>query len=169
MSLGSIKGSTQDTSGGTPVATVVNEDDSTKAVQAVAPVGSKSTWVSIPRTGITAADAPTGGDMTTTGFAGSAGANLGDVGNALTADVRATCGTAGATLTGRLALYDGSNNFLAMSESLSFTSDGTLRLGNAAGDFISQRLLVDLGHARKVRFFADSVSAGTWAVYVRPI
>lgn len=169
MSLSSIKSSTQDASGGTPVAIVVNEDAAGNAVQASCLVGSKSTWAEVSRTGITAADAPTGGNLTTTGFAGSAGANLGDCGNAMTLALRATCGTASATLTGRVVFYDGSNAAIALSEPISFASDPTLRLGNAAGDFVAPRVLVDAGQARKFRFFVDAVSAGTWAVYARPI
>jgi hypothetical protein len=107
--------------------------------------------------------------MTTTGFAGSAGANLIDKGNALNLAVRATCGTASATLVGRIALYDGSNNCIGMTRSIVFTSDPTLRLGNATGDFVAPVDMVDGNQARKCRFFVDQVSAGTWAIYVRPV
>jgi hypothetical protein len=169
VALSSVKTSTQDTSTGTPVAIIVNEDDSTKPIQANAIVGNKSTYSEVSRTGLTAADAPTGGDLTTGGFAGSAGANLGDCGNALALACRATCGTASKTLSGRLIFYDSSNNALGVSESMSFASDSTLRLGNASGDFVCPRVLIDAGQARKFRFFVDSVSGGTWAVYVRPI
>ncbi len=169
MSLSSIKASTQDGTSGTPVATIVNEDSGSVALQANCLVGNKTTYSELSRTGLTAADAPTGGNLTTTGFAGTAGANLGDCGNALTLACRATCDTASATLTGRIVFYDGSNNAIGLSESISFTSDGTLRLGNATGDFVTPRVLVDAGQARKFRFKVDSVSAGTWAVYVRPI
>jgi hypothetical protein len=169
MALSSIKASTQDASAGTPVATATNEDDSTKALQATVPVGNKSSWSETARTGLTAADAPTGGDMTTTGFAGTSGANLFDCGNALSCSARATCDTASATLAGRLALYDGSNNCLGLSELLTFTSDATRRLGNATGDFVAQRYLADLGAARKARFFVEAVSAGTWAVKCQPV
>lgn len=165
------RASAQDPTTGTPVAQGTNElgGSPTPIIQTMIGEGNKSTYSEDSRTGITAADAPTGGDMTTTGFAGSSGANLTDVYNALTAAIRATCDTASAVLTGRLALYDGSNNCISMSEPVSFTADPTLRLGNATGDFVSPRVLVDLGQARKVRFFVDSVSAGTWAVYVRPV
>lgn len=169
MSLSSIKASTQDGTAGTPVATAVNEDSGTNAIQAVASVGNKTTYAEVSRTGLTGADAPAGGDLTTTGFAGTSGANLGDAGNALSASVRATCNTAGATLTGRLVFYDGSNAALGYGPALTFTADGTLRLGNASGDFVGQRQLQDLGSARKFRFLVLTVSAGTWAVYVRPV
>lgn len=169
MSLSSIKASTQDGSSGTPVAIAANEDSGTNALQATVPVGNKTTYTEASRTGITAADAPTGGDLTTTGFAGSAGANLADAGNALTLSCRATCSAASKVLTGRVVLYDGSNNALAVSESITFTADATLRLGNASGDFVCPRVLVDCGQARKFRFFVDSVSGGTWAIYVRPV
>jgi hypothetical protein len=169
MSLSVVKASTQDGSTGTPVATAVNEDSGTNALQANVVVGNKTTYAELSRTGLTAADAPTGGDLTTTGFAGSSGANLGDISNALTLACRATCDTASAVLTGRIVFYDGSNNAIAVSESISFTADGVLRLGNASGNFVAPRVLVDAGQARKIRFKVDSISAGTWAVYVRPI
>lgn len=168
MSLSSVKASTQDTSTGTPVAAGVNENGS-GTVQAVTLIGSKTTWGEVSRTGLTAADAPTGGDLTTAGFAGTSGANLGDAENALTLACRATCDTASKALTGRLVLYDGSNVAIGLSEQVTFSSDATRRLGNATGDFVSQRYLLDSGQARKFRFFVESVSGGTWAVYVRPI
>ena len=169
MSLSSIKSSTQDASAGTPVATGTNEDSGSVALQANVLVGNKSTYSELSRTGLTAADAPTGGNLTTTGFAGSSGANLGDCGNALALAVRATCGTASAVLSGRVVFYDGSNNPIGLSEPITFTADALLRLGNATGDFVAPRVIVDAGQARKYRFLVDSVSAGTWAVYVRPI
>lgn len=168
MSLSSVKTSTPDATNGNPVAIVVSEVGSVD-IQEVAVVGNKTTWSETSRTSLTSADAPTGGDLTTTGFAGTSGANLIDVENAMSASVRATCGTASATLTGRLVLYDGSNNAIGYSELLTFTSDATRRLGNASGDFVAQRVIVDTGAARKCRFFVESVSAGTWAVYVRPL
>lgn len=168
MALTTGRGSTQDGSSGVPAAVAVNEDGSA-LLQAMAPVGNKTTYTEASRAGITTADAPTGGDLTTAGFAGSAGANLFDIGNALALHVRATCGTASKVLTGRVVFYDGSNNALSVSETLTFTSDATLRLGNASGDFVCPDTLIDARAARKARFFVDSVSGGTWAVYCRPI
>lgn len=169
MALGSVKASTQDGTSGTPVATGVNEDDVTKALQASVTVGNKSTYAEASRTGLTALDAPTGGDMTTTGFAGTAGANLTTCGNALSLSCRATCSVASATLTGRVAFYNAAFACIALSEVITFTSDPTRRLGNAAGDFLAQRVVVDAGQAQMFRFFVESVTAGTWAVYGRPI
>lgn len=170
MALSSVKASTQDTSTGTPVATAVNEDGSAGNLQIVVPMGNKTSLAETSRTGLTGADAPTGGDMTTGGFAGSSGANLFDLGNAMACQIRATCSSASATLTGRLAFYDGSNVCLGLSESISFSSDATLRLGNGSGDFLCRaNQMVDVAGARKARFKVDSVSAGTWAIYARPI
>jgi len=170
MALSSAKAGTQDNSSGTPFATAANEDSGSVNLPAAALVGNKTTFSETSRTGLTAADTPTGGDLTTTGFAGTSGANLFDIGNALAVAIRATCNTASKTLTGRLIFYDASNNPLSVSETISFTSDATLRLGNASGDFVCQRQLVDAGQARKARFFVDTVgSSSTWAVYCRPI
>ncbi len=146
----------------------INEDGSGGLLPSV-PVGNKTTWAETSRTGLTGADAPTGGDLTTTGFAGTAGVNLIDMGNALAVHLRATCGTASAILTGRLVLYDSSNAAIGVTATLTFTADGTLRLGNAAGNFVCAHAIQDVGGARKCRFFVDTVSAGTWAVYIRPI
>ena len=44
-----------------------------------------------------------------------------------------------------------------------------LRLGNATGNFAAQVDLVDAGQARKAEFFVDTVSAGTWSIYCRPV
>ena len=169
MSLNATRASTQDNTAGTQIATTVTEDGTAGVIQAVVQVGNKSAYTDIIRTGVTAADAPTGGDLTTTGFAGTAGANLLDLGNCLSVTVRATCTVASATLSGRVVFYDASNNPLAYSESLSFTSDGSLRLGNATGDFVVARQIIDAGQARKARFLVVSVSAGSWSIYARPI
>lgn len=167
MSLSAVRGSTQDGTSGTQVAQAANESSGAGALQATAPVGNKTTYAEVSRTGVTTADTATT-DLSTTGFAGSAGANLGDAENALTLAVRATCDAAGKTLTGRVVLYDGGNNPLAVSESLSFTSDAALRL-SAAGNYVCPRQLIDCGQARKFRFYVDAVTGGTWAVAVRPI
>jgi hypothetical protein len=164
-----VRGSTQDGSTGTQVAVATNEVNSGHALAAVVVESNKTTYSETSRTGLTGADAPTGGDLTTGGFAGSSGANLFDLGNAQNVAVRATCGTASATLTGRIIFYDGSNNAIGMSRLLSFTADATLRLGNATGDFVSIADLVEAGAARKARFFVASVSSGTWAVHCRPV
>jgi hypothetical protein len=167
MSLPTVKSSTQDTSTGTPVATGNNENG-TGAIQAFVAVGNKTTWGEASRTGLTTADAPASGNMTTTGFAGAAGANLSDFENALSCQVRATCGTASKNLAGRVVFYDSGNNCLGYSESVSFLSDATKRLGSGTGDFISQTQVVDVKTARKGRFFVESIDAGTWAVYTNP-
>ncbi len=146
----------------------INEDGSGGLFPSV-PVGNKTTYAEISRTGLTGADVPTGGDLTTTGFAGTAGANLIDLGNALSVHLRATCGTASAVLTGRVILYDSANLAIGAMATVTFTADGTLRLGNAAGNFVCAHAIQDVGGARKCRFFVDTVSAGTWQVFVRPI
>lgn len=169
MSLSNVRASTQDTTAGTQVATATNEGAAAGVIAVSAIVGNKTTWAEASRTGITTPDAPTGGDLTTTGFAGASGANLADAENALSLSVRATCTVANATLTGRIIFYDATPAPVSYSESVTFSSDGTLRLGNASGDFVSQRVLLDCGQARKFRFLVTAVSAGSWSVYARPI
>jgi hypothetical protein len=165
MGLSVAKASTQDNSAGVPVATTTNEDGSAGNIGLTAQVGNKTIYAETSRTGLTAADAPTGGNMTSGGF----GTSLIETGNMMQAMIRATCGTASATLKGRLAFYDSAGACIGISPQQTFISDATLRLGNASGDFIAPPVLVDLQGARQVKFFVDSVSAGTWAVYVRPI
>ncbi len=146
----------------------VNEDGA-GVVAGMVPVGNKTTYAETSRTAISSADSPTGGDLTTTGFAGTAGANLIDLGNALAVHLRATCGTASAILTGRVVLYDVLNAAIGTNATVTFTADSTLRLGNATGNFVANSAIQDVGGARKCRFFVDTVSAGTWQVFVRPI
>jgi hypothetical protein len=163
------RGSTQDGTNGVIVAQAVDEVNSGNTLVSGVQEGNKTTYAETSRTGITAGDAPTGGDLTTTGFAGTSGANLFDAGNALNVAVRATSSTASATLTGRLIFYDGSNNPLGFSREFSFVSDPTLRQGNATGNFVAQVDMVDCNQARKAEFFVDTVSAGTWSIYCRPV
>lgn len=165
-----VKASTQDLSLGTPVAQGTTEVTSSGALQTMILEGNVSTYsVGAARTGVTSADTPTGGNMTTTGFAGSAGANLNDKGNSLNIAVWCTCDTASRTLQGRIALYDSSNVCIGMTRTIAFNSDPTLRLGNATGDFIAGVELVDANQARKYRVFVDSVSGGTWAINSRAV
>lgn len=164
MSLSSIRASTQDGTNGTPVATAVNEDSGSNALQAVVSVGNKTTYAEASRTGLTAADAPSGGDLSSSGF----GTSLVNAANALSANLRATCTVSGATLVGKLVHYDASGNPTGYGPAVTFTSDGTLRL-SSSGDYVSQRVVQDLGAARQVKFFVVSVTAGSWSVYVRPV
>jgi len=165
MSVQTIHGSTADNSTGVAVPGAVAEGSIPPPPWGVG-VGNKETFAATSRTGLTAADAPTGGDLTTGGF-GSAG--LVDCSNCLNVAVRATCNTASAALSGRLVFYDSSSNCLSISTTLAFVSDPTLRLGNGSGDYVCNPQLVDVGAARQCKFLVDSISAGTWAVYVRPI
>ncbi len=169
MALATGRASTVDSSTGTRVGVCVNEDNGSDLLQGMIALGNKTTWSETSRTGLTGADAPTGGDMTTTGFAGTSGANLFDLGNAISTQVRATSSVASAVMTGRLAFYDSSNVCIGYSEQLSFTADATRRLGNASGDFIAQRQVVDNGIARKARFFVESISSGTWTAKCNPL
>lgn len=166
MAVVNIRGSTADGSGGVQVAGSVYEGTSGPTVPWGVVVGNKETITAVSRTGITAADAPTGGDLTTGGF-GSTG--LLDVANCLNVLCRATCSVASATLVGRLVFYDSASACLGISTSITFVSDATLRLGNATGDFVSSFTLVDVGASRNARFFVDTVSAGSWSIYLRPV
>lgn len=168
MGLSSAKASTQDNTSGTPFATIASEEGTPEPIQGVGLVGNKSTYAELSRTAVTAADAPTSGDLSTSHFAGSAGANLQDLGNALAVAIRATCTVAGTTMSGRVVFYDGSNNPIGYSELVTFTSDGTLRL-SASGDYVSQRAVVDAGAGRKAAFLATSVASGSWSVYIRGV
>jgi hypothetical protein len=163
------RASTQDSSAGTLVATAVDEVTSGNALQVVVNEGNKSTYSETSRLTITTPDAPTGGNVTN-GSGGFGNTGLIDAGNAMAAALRATCTVASATLTGRLVLYDASGNCIGISTSIVFTSDPTLRLGNASGDFIAVgNQLVELAGARQCKFFVDTVSAGSWSLYLRPI
>ena len=164
----SYRGSTQDNANGVQVAQATVEVSGAGVLVTGVNEGNKTTYANTPtRTGITTNDTTTT-DLSTSGFAGGSGANLVDLGNALNVCVRVSCSVASATLNGRLIYYDGSNNPIAYSENMTFVSDSTVRL-SAAGDYISQHYITDVGEARKVRFYITSVSTGTWAIYVRPI
>ena len=161
-----IRASTQDNSTGTQVAQAVNEVTGAGALQTVCIEGNKSTYNDIVRTGLTAADTAT--DLSTVGFAGTAGANLLDLGNALSVTVRGTCDTANKTLVAQIIFYDAALTPLSKSEQVSFNSDAILRQ-SAAGYYISQRAIIDAGQARYARVYVVSMTGTTWNVYARPI
>lgn len=168
MALAPYRGSTQDNSLGVQVAQSINEDGSASGtLVAGVQVGNKNTYPEVVATGITTAFSFAGGDMTTGGFAAS---GLISIGNALNVAARATCNIASSTLVGRLAFYNNVSGCLGMGPQLSFISDKTLRLGNGAGDFVSQVNLTDANSANLCKFFADSVPTGSiWTVYCRGV
>lgn len=157
-----VRGSTQDSSTGVPVAAGVNEVTSGNILQTTIQEGNKTTYAATARTGLTAADANT--DMSTTSFASAA---LIDVGNAMCCVIDGKSSVASATISGRLILYDGSSNCIGMSELVAFQADATRRI-TAAGDYVSSIAIADVGRARYVKFFVEAVSAGTWAITTTP-
>ncbi len=167
MPLTAYRGSTQDGAAGVQVATAVNESGAASgALTAGVQVGNKSTYPSIATTGITTAYAYAGGDVTTTGFAVS---GLYDLANCLNVNTQADSSVASANLTGRLIFYNDVSGCIGISTALSFVSDPTLRLGNAAGNFICPSYMTDVQSARYTNFFVDSISAGIWTVRLRGV
>lgn len=167
MALTAYRGSTQDSTAGVQVSQSINESGlNSGTLVAGVQVGNKSTYANIARTGITAQDVYAGGDVTLTGFAIS---GLLDLENALNVFSFANCNTASANMSGRYMFYNVASGCQGTSPVISFASDPTLRLGNAAGDFICPVILTDVGSARFTKFFIDSVSAGIWSVTSRPI
>lgn len=156
-----VRASTQDGAAGTQVAQATNEVG-TGAVQTIVPEGNKTTYSETSRTSLSAVDTAT--DMSTSGF----GTSLIDIGNALSLHVRASCSAASKVLTGHLVFYDASSNPISISETITFNSDASDRLA-AAGDYICQCTLIDARAARKCKFYVDTLSGGTWAIYVRPV
>jgi hypothetical protein len=162
MPTGTSRASTQDNSAGVQYATTPNEDGG-QPFQAVATVTGKTLYArTAHRTGIAAADTP--GDMTSAGF----GASRLSVYNAGSIHVEATSSVASAILVGQLAFYDESGNFAGFSQQVVFTSDAANRLGSGTGNFVCPAAILNLGASLAVRFFILSISAGTWAINVRP-
>lgn len=163
MATGSTHASTQDNTSGTLVSTATNEDNGSTALQCVVPVGNKSSYSATSRTGLTAVDTATT-DLTTAGFAS---AGLIDCGQVLSLDISCSCDTASKTLTGYVVFYDGSSNPVAISETLSFTSDAANKISSTR--FVCPRQIVDCGGNRKCKFYVLTITGTTWDVVVRPI
>lgn len=168
MSLNATRASTVDGTAGLQVSTVTPEDGTAGVIQGTVALSNKTAYAEVARAPITAADVAT--DLSTAGFAGSSGANLFDIANCGVVQVRATCSSPSATLTGRLVFYDGSNVPVSLGDvaAITLTADATRRV-SASGDYLAPRVLVDAGAARKARFFVEAVSAGTWSVSCRPL
>ncbi len=160
----SARGSTADATNGVQVAQSTNEVGAGPILQTVVVEGNKTTYSEGSRTGLTTVDSAT--DLSSSGF----GTSLIDLGNAARITLRATCstGTSAPTLQGRLVHYDASGNVISVGELITFLADATRRI-TAAGDYVCPRWITDAGQARKVKFYVESISSGTWAVYVRPI
>lgn len=155
--LSDVHASTQDTTNGTLVTTINNEAGTTLgAIQAVAPVGSKTTFTAGSRASITAADTA----VPTTGLIAAQ--------NALSVVAYATCSAASVSLTGIILLFDGSSNLLSYSEQITFSSSATITNGSPAV-YYCERQILDCGNAVQVFFFVLSVTGGTWTVNLQPV
>lgn len=167
MPLSPYRGSTQDNSTGVQVAQVINEDGSTSgALIGGVSLGNKTTYPNLTRSGVNGADTGIYYDLSSTGTFVADG--LLDFSNALSAVVRADSSIASTSLSGRVIFYDGSNNPLSTSESIYFVADNSERFGVGL-NYICQHQIIDVGEARRGRFFVDSISSGNWNIYVRPI
>jgi hypothetical protein len=165
MALSETRASTQDSTGGTEVATSAPADGSSGALQVTAQVGIKTDYAELARTGITSAD--TAADMSTSGFAGSSGANLSAAFQALALEIRATCDTAAAQMNGHLVGYDGSNNPLSIGEEIAFAASA-FKL-SSSGDYLCTRVVAACAAWVKAAFYVDSMTGSTWNVYIRPV
>lgn len=172
MAIQDIRGSTADGASGVQVAGGVFENSVVgPTVPWGIPVGNKSTFVEVVRA-VTAVD-NFSGDMTTGGFAfGTIASGLVDLANCMNIQLRANCSVPNASVVGRIALYDetAATGFLGFANSqFSFVSDGTLRLGNGAGNYVSSlQSPIDVGAARYAKPWVDSIS-GSWNIYTRPM
>lgn len=162
------RGSTQDGTSGVPVAQCTNESGSGILSAGVAE-GNKSTYTGQTRSSQTSADTATT-DLSTAGFAGSSGANLCDVSNALNIHISGQCSDDLETLTGRIIFYNSSDAPIGMSEIITLTSDSAVRV-SSSGDYLAYVTpqLVDAGRATQARFYILTVSAGTWSITITPV
>jgi len=162
--LSEVRASTPDPSAGIQVATATNELDGVGTLQATVPMGNKSTFTEVARTGLTTDDTGTT-DLTSAGF----GSGLVDLGNCLSLLIRVLCNTAGGVLTGIVIFYDAAGNPVSYSELLTFTADTALTVAASGQKYPAARLIIDAGSARQAKFYVKSISGGTWNVYMRPI
>jgi len=176
MSLSNVRASTQDTSAGTSVA-IVNNEEGTAAIQVFVQAGNVTTYAAWVRGGtgggatnggqISAADSISGNLVSAT-LIGTSGAYLYNKGNALNLRVSANCTLASKILTGRVVFYDSGNNALFISPTISFTSDPTYQL-TSGGVYACVPVLMDAYGALKCCFLADSVSGGVWTVTMQAL
>lgn len=152
---------------GEKIANISSQEDGT--IEIVGGVSFSDRIAAAPsadRSGLTGDDSGTV-DMSTTAFAGTAGANLTAINNRGALAVWCEFTNVAGEATVEVVFYDNSNNPLFVSEALSFTAK-TQRV-SATGDYMSQAQLVDTYGASKYRAFLRTLGAGNVDIFAHPI
>lgn len=162
--LDSARTGTPDGTAGVPIPTVPMQEDSAKEAPCGISLSERiPSGQAADRANATAAD--TTADMSTTVFAGAAGANLFNVNNRGALIVWCTFAAATTSVEVRVIYYDASNNPLFIGPVLSFAPSSAFRL-SAAGHYMAEPQVVESYGASKIRPYIVSHSDAVNAVSV---
>lgn len=165
--LDNARTGTPDGSAGVQIPTVLMQQDSAfEAPCGVALSDRLPAGMSPDRAGLSANDVATV-DMSTAGFAGSAGANLSNINNRGALVVWCEFANAAGSATVEAVFYDDSNNPLFVSEQMSFSAL-TNRV-SSSGDFMSRPQMIDTFGASKYRLFLRAIGTGNVDLFAQPI
>lgn len=165
--LDSARTGTPDGTSGVKIPTVLMQEDST--FEAPAGISLSDRIASGPtadRSAVSADDTGTT-DMSTTAFAGTAGANLAAINNRGSLVVWCEFANSAGSATVEIVFYDAADAPMFVSEAVSFTAK-TQRV-SASGDYMSTPQLVDTYGASQYRPFLRAKGTGNVDIFAQPI
>lgn len=163
--LESVRTGTPDSSQGVQIANISAQENSAYEIPAGVILADRIVADQSPqRSNISSADTTT--DLSTSGFAGTNGANLEALNNRPSIYVWCTFSGASDAATIRVIYYDSNNNPLFESWPLSFVASS--RRVSSSGNYISEARVVPQLGASKFRCYVEAVS-GTVNVYAQGV
>jgi hypothetical protein len=164
--LDNARTSTPDNSNGIQLATIVAQEGTLEIPAGVMLSTRIPSGISPDRSGLSADDTSVT-DMSTVGFAGTAGANLLPINNCGALSVWCEFANSAGSATVKIVFYDAANNPLFISRLLTFSA-ATVRV-SAAGDYMSAAQLVDTCGASKYRPYLKVKGTGNVDIFANPI
>ena len=165
--LGTARTGTPDGSTGLLIADITAQEGGSKLLPlGIAGSDRIADAVAADRSALSADDSATV-DMSTTAFAGSAGANLVAVNNRGALVIWCLFANSAGSATVEIVFYDSANNPLFVSEQLTFTAK-TQRV-SASGSYLSQAQIIDSRGASKYRPFLRTKGTGNVDIVSQPI
>jgi len=164
--LDNARTGTPDGTNGVQIPTVVVQEGTLEAPCGISLSDRIASGPTAQRAAVSGADTATT-DMSTSGFAGSGGANLDAINNRGALAVWCEFANAAGSATVRVVYYDAADAPLFVGPALSFAAT-TLRV-SSAGDYLSEPQLVETYGASQYRCYVTALGTGNVDVFAHPL
>ena len=164
--LDNARTGTPDGTNGVQIPTIVVQEGTFEAPCGISLSDRIAAAPSAQRAGLTGDDTATT-DMSTAGFAGTAGANLEAINNRGAIVVWCEFANSAGSATVRVAYYDSSNNPLFVGPALSFAA--LAQRVSASGDYMSEPQIVESYGASKYRCYLVAKGTGNVDIFAHPV